>query len=124
MIRLFLVSILSAIILFSCKKKDNMVVENDHILLFSQSADLLKEFTTGISTASDSLTVDSLMLELDHRLANINFSFPALTDLKLTEQENDSLIKLMSVLKQAEVNKLKELETLYHNRSDSKDSKK
>ena len=118
MVRLFIMSFLSAIILFSCKKNDNNMVDNDHILLFSQSAELIKEFTTGISAASDSLTVDSLMFELDHRLANINFSFPALTDLKLTEQENDSLIKLMSVLKQTELTTFKELDTIYHNRAE------
>ena len=58
MVRIIIVSILSAFIFISCGNSDNnrtVDKDNDHVLLFNQSAALIKNFTTKISMAPDSL---------------------------------------------------------------------
>lgn len=103
----------------SCKRVDSKNSDNVHQILFSQSAEIIINYTAEMNNAMDSMAVDSLMNELDHKLTDINFEFPPLTDLKLTEQENDSLIKLTTALKKAEMKRLRALNALYVSKIDS-----
>ena len=86
-------------ILCSCRKQETK--DNDEMArnLFTNSSLLLKDFSEKINNANDSTEVDSLWQELEHKLVEINFSVPPETDLKLTEEENDSIYKLMEDLK-------------------------
>lgn len=96
--KFWLVFVLSSIICISCeKKKDNETFEESRNL-FNQSEEVINSFIFQISQASDSLTIDSLSQACEKRIVDINFSFPPQTDLKLTEQENDSLFRLMTEL--------------------------
>ena len=59
--------------------------------------------------ANDTATVDSLAMAYDKKLTEVNFSVPFLTDVKLTEQENDSLKKLINNFVKTKAAKMKEL---------------
>ena len=96
--------------MISCVKKENKEQNEDSQKLFEQSALLIKEFSEKIKTAQDSASVDSLSELFEKKLTQINFDFPAETDLKLSEQDNDSLFKLIRQYQNIKILKLSELE--------------
>lgn len=59
--------------------------------LFHKSMSLIKAYTDSMMLATDSTRVESLANGLEERLTKLNFSYPADTDLQLTEGENDTL---------------------------------
>ena len=95
--------------LTSCEKKESNDNSEEARQLFSESADLILDITSKINSASDSTTIDSLSRLYEKRITDINFSYPAETDLKLTEQENDSLFKLIVSMKNVKSDKLQKL---------------
>ena len=103
------ISLINVMVLASCVNNDE---GNKNLLLprqlFSQSAELLNDEIKNIFNMRDSLEVDSLHEALEKKLVDINFSYPPETDLLLTEQENDSLFKLLSVFRNIKEEKLKE----------------
>ena len=84
--------------LFSCRNNDN---KNDHIMaeqLFLKSTRLIEVYTDSIRDVQDSMSFHRMRNEFDDKLAKINFQFPPDTDLKLTQEENDSLIRMLQKL--------------------------
>lgn len=80
--------------LIGCARKPN---KNSHIhaaQLFEKSLVLLRAYTDSLSIAKDSAHVESLARAYESKINAINFEFPPETDLRLTQEENDSLIKL------------------------------
>ncbi len=93
--------------LTSCKEKTD---KNSHIHaahLFEKSIVLLRAYTDSLSTARDSAHVESLARAYESKINAVNFEFPPETDLKLTQEENDSLIKLTDRLVAARRDRLK-----------------
>lgn len=90
----------------SCKEKEVDKSQEDARKLFDESATTIKSFINALKTSSDSLMIDSLMKAFDKKMVDTNFSFPPETDLKMTEQENDSLYKLMLDLQNLKKDKL------------------
>lgn len=76
-------------------KRERIDQNDDASLLFDESAQVIIEYTDKIRAAQDSLSVDSLSEAFEKRIIDINFSFPGDTDLKLSEQDNDSLYSLL-----------------------------
>lgn len=105
----FPVIFLSTIVMVSCGKKQETEDYTEAAQLFENSATLLTDFTNQIRMSKDSLIVDSLSELLDKRLTEINFSVPPQTDLKLSEQDNDSLYVLMKNFRSAKKLRLEEL---------------
>ena len=97
------------------KKEDNQEARN----LFNESSQLIIKSKNNILNAQDSAAIDSIIDNFDKLITDINFRYPALTDLKLTEQENDSILKLMSELKTIKEKKLEELSSVYNSDIDS-----
>lgn len=81
----------------SCHNNKENSDEEEARALFSQSVNLILEFTSKIKIATDSMQVDSLSEIFEKKITDINFRFPSNTDFKLTEQENDSLFHLMEI---------------------------
>lgn len=98
---------------YSCKAEVKSEKDEEARELFRQSAELLNEATQKISIAKDSMEIDSLSLNYEKRITDINFSFPPKTDYKLTEQENDSLFKLIKILQDVKKLKLEDLHKAY-----------
>ena len=77
--------------------------------LFQESSELIMDITSKMQTASDSITLDSLSQYLEKRLTDVNFSFPPETDYQLTEEENDSIFKLMRLMEKTYAERLEYL---------------
>lgn len=108
--KLFLISALLFLSLFSsCKKRDQSNNIEEARELFNNSVELIHETIEKINLSQDSLMVDSLQKDFEKRIVEINFSFPPETDLKLTEEENDSLFSLMKEMRQLTDKKLEDL---------------
>ena len=63
--------------------------------LFEKSANVIKGYTDSLANVADSATLRRLKDGFNEKMSKINFQFPADTDLKLSEEENDSLIRLI-----------------------------
>ena len=105
---LFLISGLVSLS-FSCGEKKETREDNSSELLFEKSVALIKDYNGRIKGASDSLTVDSLTETFEKQLTDLNFSVPPQTDMKLTEQQNDSLATLLFQLEDIRKEKLRSL---------------
>ncbi len=88
-------------------KKDNQHDEADE--LFRQTLALGKSYTDSIRNAKDSLQVISLMGDYEKRIEKIYFSFPPDLDEKLSEWQNEELIKVSANLIAVRNKKLKRL---------------
>ena len=66
--------------------------------LFEKSANVIKGYTDSFANVADSATLRRLKDGFNEKMSKINFQFPADTDLKLSEEENDSLIRLIDRL--------------------------
>ena len=97
------------LIFSSCKEKEDTNHSDEARELFSLSAELIQSISREIAVASDSSSVDSLSKVFEKKITDINFMVPPQTDLKLTEQENDSLFKLMKLMKTISQEKLSSL---------------
>ena len=108
--------ILALLLSPACVNKEGNSNEEEARFLFNESAELIIDITKKFNLASDSLSIDSINKIYEKSITEINFSVPSETDLKLTEQENDSLFKLISLMKETKCNKLLQLS---FNNSDS-----
>ncbi len=107
--------VLLPIALSACTAKDN---SHDHDMaaqLFDKSVALLNTYIDSLKVAPDSTEVERLMIHYDVKIASLNFEFPANTDLNLTEEENDSLIRMT----QRMVRIRHERDSLFAHRNDS-----
>lgn len=83
----------------SCSSGEKEDLHPEARELFKSTEILIRETINKVSQAKDSITLDSLIDNFDKRMTDVNFSFPPQTDLYLTEQENDSIIKLLQALR-------------------------
>lgn len=95
--------------LLSCESREKKETRQFANQLFDKSVSLFLEYQQKYKSAPDSLAVDSLSEIFEKQLVEINFSFPPETDLKLTEEENDSLFELARKLILIKNERLKEL---------------
>ena len=96
-------------LMITCSASEKTEEDREARQLFSQSAGLIKDFSLRIKNAPDSAAVDSLIDIFEKKITDINFNFPALTDLKQTEQENDSILNLINQLMFIRSSRLQEL---------------
>lgn len=106
---IFIMLIFSLFFLNACKKKEISEKVDESQSLFQQSVNLIIEITNQYKESKDSLAIDSLNRLFEKRITDINFSVPPETDYKLTEQDNDSLYKLIQSMKEIKDKRLLEL---------------
>lgn len=95
--------------LFSCGQKENKIEADNASTLFNESVLIISQISNRISLAKDSDEVDSLFEIFDKKITEINFSFPPETDFNMTEEDNDSIFKLLENLQKIRALKLKNL---------------
>ena len=105
----FIIIVLSLFSLFSCHKTEQMDNNPESRELFLQSEMLIKTTIREIYESKDSLEVDSLSNAFEKKITDINFAYAPGTDLKLTEEENDSLFKLLERMTHVKSKKLLDL---------------
>ncbi len=91
----------------SCVRNYEPISHEDAGKMFEKSINLLVLYTDSISKATDSTQVEGLINAYEYKINAINFEFPPDTDLRLTEEENDSLIKMIDRLVAARKERLK-----------------
>ncbi|MCH5236348.1 MAG: hypothetical protein J1E95_00940 [Muribaculaceae bacterium] len=84
---------------FSCNVRKEHDNREEPEKLFTKTIEFLSESISKIEEMNDSNDVSNLIENVDKGLTAINFSVPPATDYKLSEQENDSIIKLMESFK-------------------------
>lgn len=97
-LKIIAIAAATTLLIAGCSEKNN---SNDHAMasqLFQKSANLIQLYTDSVKNSTDSAMLKRMSVEFDERIAKINFQFPSDIDLQLTEEENDSLIKLMDKL--------------------------
>lgn len=103
----FIISGLITVMLFSSCVRNNIPVSHEAAgQMFEKSIQLLATYTDSISKASDSIQVEALINAYEYKINAVNFEFPPDTDLRLTEEENDSLIKMTDRLVEARKERL------------------
>lgn len=106
-----------SVMTIACNRKEDTMKSEEARDLFSNSAKFIQSINRSMMSATDSSYVDSLSKVFEKGITDVNFSFPPQTDFKLTEQENDSLFKLMEEMRCIKQEKLKSFVS-----SDSEDS--
>lgn len=91
---------LALFLLLACSKPEEDTESREAASLFQETVSLISDYTIKVKNSNDSNEIDNLMVEFDKKLTDINFSYPSNTDLNLTEQDNDSIFKLMKNLKE------------------------
>lgn len=88
-------AVASLCVLPACR---NSGENHDHAVaeqLFQKSLRLIELYTDSMKNVSDSASYRRMKNDFDEKLAKVNFQFPADTDLHLTQEENDSLAKIL-----------------------------
>ena len=111
--KFWITSLIISCLLMGCQKKVQNSDNEEKDRLYSSSILLIEEFSNKIKNIKDSLELDSLIENFDKKITDINFKFPPMTDLKMTEEENDSIILLMNKMVELKNQKLKELDSIY-----------
>lgn len=86
---------LSLFVMAGCR---NVGDQRDHASarqLFLKSVRLIELYTDSLINVSDSASYRRLKDDFDEKLAKVNFQFPADTDMWLTQEENDSLARML-----------------------------
>lgn len=100
-------AIMIVLMCLSCSRRHEPISHEDAGKMFEKSINLLILYTDSISNAADSTQVEGLLNAYEYKINAINFEFPPDTDLRLTEEENDSLIKMTDRLVAARKERLK-----------------
>ncbi len=77
-----------------CKKSGESGASDPSNLLFNKSESLIRLYIDSVKNATDSLKLYEIISHFDNKMTNLNYEFPPDTDLMMSEEENDSLIKL------------------------------
>lgn len=78
-----------------CRNQGN---ERDHAMaaqLFAKSKALIELYTDSVKNVADSASFLRMINAFDNKLSKVNFQFPPDTDLDLTFEENDSIIRML-----------------------------
>lgn len=114
---------LFGIMIFSgCKKEYSDTRHIEAANLYSKSLKLIQNYIDSIERTNDSVEVMRISEKFDSRFTALNYEFPPDTDLKMTEEANDSIKKLLSLLVDARKKKLKELGGMVTDSIDSVES--
>ena len=103
------------LLICACSNSDSSKNNIEARELFQKSTELINQYSDKIGLASTPYAVDSLLEHFDKDISDLNFAFPPQTDLSLTEQENDSLIKLLDRMQFIKKNRLQD----FYNETDS-----
>lgn len=95
------------IIFASCSSHDNKQDFDVAHQLFEKTIRMTEGYIDSISNAPDSAALQKLAEHFDDRIATLNYQFPPDTDLLMSEDENDSIIRMHKRLTNIERKRLK-----------------
>ena len=100
-------SILVMTALLSCHRNNN---EGNHEVarqLFMKSMYLTEKYIDSLEQAKDSAALNRIVENFNLKITSVNYEFPPDTDLDLSEEENDSLIRMFKRIDSTVGKKLK-----------------
>lgn len=107
---IFLSICLAALFLSSgCKREQVDSKRIDAANLYSKSVTLIHSYIDSLERSNDSVEVMRIAEKFDSRFTALNYEFPPDTDLKMTEESNDSIKKLLLLLVETRKKKLRNL---------------
>ena len=92
-----------------CAEKNKEVKERASTLLFSEISQLYKTYTDSVETSNSIEEINFYKENFEKKITDINYSYPPNTDLEMTEEENDSIIKLNKKYKNRVEEKIREI---------------
>ena len=105
---IYLAAILGMTAMLSCHRNNN---EGNHEVarqLFMKSMYLTEEYIDSLEQAKDSAAVNRMVEDFNLKITTVNYEFPPDTDLDLSEEENDSLIRMFKRIDSTVDKKLKD----------------
>lgn len=84
------------VFLAACSHHSNTDATDAADMLFRKSQSLVSSYIDSMSHAGDSASFHNLVRNFDNKMTALNYEFPPDTDLALSEEQNDILIKLYS----------------------------
>lgn len=109
----FICFFVSLCFLGACEMKDKKEKSEEAEKLYQESIETLNLFISQIQSANDSISIDSLLERYEKKITDINFAVSPETDLKLTEQQNDSIYKLIEKLQRVTATKYHDFWEIY-----------
>lgn len=104
---IFAIALMAMTILFSCHGHNNQGNHEVARQLFMKSMYLTEEYIDSLEHAKDSAAVNRMVENFNLKITTVNYQFPPDTDLDLSEEENDSLIRMFKRIDSTVSNKLK-----------------
>lgn len=95
--------------LCGCNRSVEKNLDKEAEELFRNSVSLIKCYSDSMRIAEDTARVNYLTSVFDNRMTALNFKYPADTDLALSEEENDSLIRMIIGISVLRKQRLEEL---------------
>lgn len=102
-------AIIGLLSISGCSRQDKDEDREVAAEMFADSHNLITYYTDSLKNAKDSMTLERIESGLTEELVKVNFKYPADTDVILTEEENDSIFKMLSRFKKLYNEKLVEL---------------
>ena len=93
----FLYIFIVSSLFLSCKERKEKQNNVETIHLFNELAQCIESFSNSLSLIKDSAEYYNNSQSIEDSLIRIYYKYPPEEDMKLSEEENDSLIKLMTV---------------------------
>lgn len=103
-------------LLNACTKQTTSQDKDISSQLFDKCVEITEAYIDSIQHAPDSATINRMASHFDEKMTSLIYQFPANTDLLLSEEENDSLIRMHKRLVSTEVSRLA---SLYKSTTDS-----
>lgn len=115
-------TLLAVTVLLSCHGKPEHENNEAARQLFLKSKHLTEEYIDSLEHAKDSTSINRMVENFNVKLTTVNYQFPPDTDLDLTEEENDSLIRMFNRVETTVAKRLKGFAEKETTDSISKDS--
>ena len=93
--------------LLSCHHNNNQGNHEVARQLFMKSMYLTEEYIDSLEQARDSASINRIVENFNLKITTVNYQFPPDTDLDLSEEENDSLIRMFKRMDSTVEKKLK-----------------
>ncbi len=103
----FFASLIFLTFLFACNGSRGNENNEAARQLFIKSRYLTEEYIDSIKLAKDSASLNRMVENFNIKLTTVNYEFPPDTDLDITEEENDSLIRMFTRFKTTVDDRLK-----------------
>ncbi len=103
--------IIISLLTISCNKEQGTIDRSKATLLFSQTKNLIQQYSDSLLTATDSTEIIETTGKFENQLKALNLKYPSNTDFLMTQGQQDTIIKFTDSLISIKNKKLKQFST-------------